>query len=740
MSSVDSTTVALIGAGFIAEFHLEILKRDRGIEVVAIVDPAVDRAESLGRRFGGIPCYPSIDAMVASVRPKVAHVLVPPHLHVPVTEELISHGIGAFVEKPLATDLASARSLADKAEAAGVPLGVNHNNLYHPGFRQLEDAVNSGRLGRLEHLFACLHVPLRQLDARDYRHWMFKEPRNIVFEQGPHPFSQIHRLLGPVRSVSSVRSGRRELGPGVPFWDTWQLSLECERGPATVLLSFGRGFGESWLHAIGQDGSLRVDLLRRHSQSLSKKPWLDFFDQWQMAQGNSWRLAWEGARNAANYVLSTARLRQRTDVFYVGMRDAMLDFHRALREGKAPPVDGRSATEVVEYCEKATEGIATPEPRTVEMPAPQEDGEGEEILVTGATGFLGGHLVPRLLRDGVKVRLLVRSPDQMGEHLRVDGVSVVRGDISDKAAVDRAVRGSKAVIHLATGAVSSWEAIEASMIGGLENLLDACRRFQVPRLLFTSTIAALDLGDGSAPQLTEEEGVDRRPDARALYARGKIACEKRIAQNSGPGATQVTVFRPGVVVGRGGLVQHSGVGLWTRDTECFGWGTGKHGLPFVLVEDVADAMARSLQLSASAGRTYNLVGEVKPTAREYIDELRQRSGRVFRYHPQPLWLFQTIEICKWLVKKATRRPGVQWPSFRDLKSRSCARPFDISRARRELGWAPEADRERFLQSALGEFVAAQEGADRTATPLWSGPTSNPSAAPQAPSVELGSQR
>ena len=53
-----------------------------------------------------------------------------------------------------------------------------------------------------------------------------------------------------------------------------------------------------------------------------------------------------------------------------------------------------------------------------------------------------------------------------------------------------------------------------------------------------------------------------------------------------------------------------------------------------------------------------------------------------------------------------RRPGVEFPSFRDLKSRSCARPFDNSRARRELGWAPESDRERFLQRA---FVIAVLG-------------------------------
>ena len=135
---------------------------------------------------------------------------------------------------------------------------------------------------------------------------------------------------------------------------------------------------------------------------------------------------------------------------------------------------------------------------------------------------------------------------------------------------------------------------------------------------------------------------------------------------------------------------------------------GKVGLPFVLVEDCADAIARALDLPASAGRTYNLVGDVNLSAREYVGELARRSGRNIRFHPQPLWLFQAIEIFKWVVKKATRRPGVNFPSFRDLKSRSCARPFDNSRAKRELGWSPVSDRERFIERAIGHFVRAQE--------------------------------
>jgi len=87
---------------------------------------------------------------------------------------LLEMGIGAFVEKPLALSGDDARELARLAAERGLPLGVNHNNLHHPAFLRLIERVNQGDIGRVEHVQVTLSVPLAQLDAGDFAHWMFR--------------------------------------------------------------------------------------------------------------------------------------------------------------------------------------------------------------------------------------------------------------------------------------------------------------------------------------------------------------------------------------------------------------------------------------------------------------------------------------------------------------------------------------------------------------------------------------
>ncbi len=704
-ASSDRTQVALIGAGFIAEFHHEILAKLPSVTVSAVVDADLARAQSLARRKKIPHAFASIAEMVAKEKPDVAHVLVPPSVHAVVTRELLEHGIAAFCEKPFGVNQEECRELVELAESKNVPLGVNHNNLFHPSFVGMKQILESAKLGRVEHLFACLHVPLRQLNARDFKHWMFQDSRNIVFEQGPHPLSQVHDLLGDVRSMSVLRSGRQTLGPGLVFYDTWQISAQCEKGPATILLSFGKDFASNWLHLIGQDGSVQVDLLRRHGVRWFKTPWLDFYDQLKNAAVQGFSLFAQGIRNASDYVLSTLKLKGRTDVFYLGMKGSITAFHQAFRAGQPLPVTGRHGLEIVEICERVTAGAGTEEGEVLPLPREPAEGKTDEVLVTGATGFVGHHLVQRLRADGVALRLLVRRPDLLPENLRGDDISVVAGDINNEDAIDRAVRGTRAVIHLATGGGDTWEDVERTMVGGCRLMAEACLRHDVDQFFFTSTIAALYLGNATDGAVTNDTPVDPQGENRSLYARGKIACEKLLATMAQDQGLPVTVFRPGVVVGELGPVQHSGVGLWTRDSQCFGWGFGNNALPFVLVNDVADALALALGKSVK-GKTYNLVGDARVTAREYVDVLRRRAGRDFQFHGQPLWWFQAIEIFKWMVKVVIRRPNTVFPSYRDLKTRALARPFDCSGTKQDLGWSPVSDREEFLSQCLDWFVDA----------------------------------
>src|SRR5262249_10330909 len=150
--------------------------------------------------------------------------------------------------------------LIQLAERKHLHLGVNHNAVFHPAFQRLLADIKAGKLGRVEHVVSTNNLPLAQLEAGEHDHWMFRQTTNVLFEQGPHPLSQICELLGDVERVGVMTSARRTLRTGTPFESTWQMSLACRRGTADLFLSFGRTFPEAFLHAIGQDGSAHVDL------------------------------------------------------------------------------------------------------------------------------------------------------------------------------------------------------------------------------------------------------------------------------------------------------------------------------------------------------------------------------------------------------------------------------------------------------------------------------------------------
>ena len=236
------------------------------------------------------------------------------------------------------------------------------------------------------------------------------------------------------------------------------------------------------------------------------------------------------------------------------------------------------------------------------------------------------------------------------------------------------------------------------MVGGAETVARACQAAGVTRLLHVGSIASLYLGP-DAGTITGATPPDPRETERGDYARAKVLADRMLLGLNATEAVPVVILRPGVVVGEGGPPLHSGLGLFNNDQHCIGWNDGRNPLPFVLVEDVASAIVRACDAEGIEGRCYNIVGEVRPSAREYLADMGQALGRPLRFHPQSptgLWL---VDVAKWLVKRATGR-AVPMPAKRDFLSRGMAAPFDVSDAKRDLGWQPVADPAVFRARAI----------------------------------------
>lgn len=166
-------------------------------------------------------------------------------------------------------------------------------------------------------------------------------------------------------------------------------------------------------------------------------------------------------------------------------------------------------------------------------------------LVTGASGFIGGHLVDRLLRRGDAVRCLVRS-SQAAERLRQLGAEPLIGDVTDGTTAVRAVADVDVVYH-AAGLTSSWSLAELERVnaGGAATVAAACAaRSTPPVLVYVSSIAA----SGPCPRGTVR--VERDP-ARPVSRYGLSKRLGELATAARADRTPTTIVRPGIVFGPG---------------------------------------------------------------------------------------------------------------------------------------------------------------------------------------------
>lgn len=690
--------IALIGAGYIADVHAEAITALDGLTVSAVVDPAPGRAQALAKKWGAANVFDSVGALIEDgAACDAAHVLVPPPLHRPVAETLLRAGLPVFLEKPMAETDADCAALEEAAREGKAYLGINQNFVYHPIQQAMKSAIRLGEMGPLRHVTCTYFMPLRQLAARQFGHWMFDRPRNLLLEQAVHPLSQIVDLAGPILDMT-VRAGKpRAVAEGFQMIDRWSVALQCERASAQLEFRLGCSYPVWRIDAACDDGEMSGDYLHDRQTRQTPTRWMDFFDGYANGVGVGRQLIGQSRRSALRYVLSTAKLRPRSDSFFLGMKDSIAAYHEALPSGD--PAQASFARGLVAACEAIDRASPkVPAPPKVKMAKPGK--ERFDVVVFGGTGFIGKHLVQRLVDQGKRVAVAARGVRNLPALFAHEKVSVFPVDIGNRDSVASLVATAPVVVNLAHGGGgANWAAIERSMVGGARTVAECCLEAGTERLIFVSSIAALYLGDSNS-RITCDTPPDPAPQRRGDYARAKVLAERAMLAMHRERHLPVVVVRPGVVVGEGGSPFHSGIGLYNREAHCLGWNAGDNPLPLVLVGDVADGIIRAMEAPDVLGRSFNLIGDVRLSASEYTAELAKLSDRRLYYHPQSLAGQQAVEVFKWLVKRAAGRRDAAFPSYADLKSRGLPAQFDTAEEKRVLGWAPVGDRETFVREAF----------------------------------------
>jgi len=318
-------------------------------------------------------------------------------------------------------------------------------------------------------------------------------------------------------------------------------------------------------------------------------------------------------------------------------------------------------------------------------------------LVTGATGFTGGHLARHLRREGWAVRALVRGPDPRAAALAAEGIEISTGDLTDRASLSGALAGIDIVYNIgatyrqAAASKGDYHAINATAVA---ELVDAGAAAGVRRVVHCSTVGVH--GDVEHPPAGEDAPL--RPGDE--YQRSKLEGERLGLAAAERTGMELVIARPSGIYGPGDrrlLKLFRGVARRRFVT----LGSGEIFYHLTYVEDLAEGFRLCGARPAAAGRTYILAGGEVTSLNELVRKIAASAGvRPPSLHlpAWPVWLAGAA--CEALCVPL----GIEPPLYRrrvDFFTKS--RAFDISRARAELGYAPRVGLDEGIRRTLAWY-------------------------------------
>jgi nucleoside-diphosphate-sugar epimerase len=326
------------------------------------------------------------------------------------------------------------------------------------------------------------------------------------------------------------------------------------------------------------------------------------------------------------------------------------------------------------------------------------------VLVTGATGFTGGHLARYLASRGDHVRALVRPASRAKfdrSPLPASGVEAVEGDLRDAPAIRRACDGVEVVYHIAATyreAGQPDDAYRAINIEGTRNVVSAAHEAGARRVVHCSTGGVH--GHVSNPPANEDAPFNPGD----VYQETKLEAEKAARDFGRTTGFDVVVARPIGIYGPGDMrFLRMFRGLARGRFPMIGSGDVFYHLTYI--DDLIEGFRLCGTVPAAAGRTYLLAGPRYTTLEQLVNlvarELKVAPPRVH----WPVWPFWTAGLLCELVCVPLR---IEPPIFRrrvDFYTKS--RAFDTTRARAELGYAPAIDLEEGIHRTANWY--RQEG-------------------------------
>lgn len=295
------------------------------------------------------------------------------------------------------------------------------------------------------------------------------------------------------------------------------------------------------------------------------------------------------------------------------------------------------------------------------------------ILVTGGTGFVGSHLVARLVQSGERVRCLVRNPDEATRRLPPE-VELIQGEVTLPKTLAPAMLGVEILIHLVAIIREKKGATFAEVnVQGVGNVVEAARKAGVPRLIHLSSLGAT-------------------PNPKYRFAHSKWQGEE-VVRRSG---LRNVIFRPSVMFGQG----FSFINRIVQSLHTFPFiapvpGSGKARFQPIWVEDTISCVLKTLKDEAASGQTFEIGGPEYLTYEEILDlVLQAKPWRRFKVHLPLFWMKPAV----WAMERFIADPPVTSGELTQLELDNVT---DLDSVQRHFGFKPRSLRQglHYLRAA-----------------------------------------
>jgi nucleoside-diphosphate-sugar epimerase len=330
-----------------------------------------------------------------------------------------------------------------------------------------------------------------------------------------------------------------------------------------------------------------------------------------------------------------------------------------------------------------------------------------KVLVTGASGFLGGAVVKALLEEGERdLRCLLRPGNAPGRlallapQYQGAEIEIMFGDLANANHADRAVADVDVIYHLAAGMRGAPADIFRNSVVASQRLVDAIERSARPvKVILVSSVSvygAADLPSGAV--ITEHTPVEPHPEKRDIYSHAKLWQERVFWEGRRRARFLMVVVRPGVIYGAEGAPLPARIGM-----EVFGVFLnlgGTNPLPLTFVENCAAAVVLAGRRGAE-GEIYNICDDDPPTCGEYLTRYRREVRKLRTMRVPYVLLYQ---ISKLLERYVHWSEGQLPPVFTPYKVSTMWKGvrFDNAKLKR-LGWKPPVPTYEALSRTFSEL-------------------------------------